>query len=214
MHLVCDERSNTSSKSNDTENFVLNLESRISSVKRRGRRKENKVHICNVCQRSFSQHVVLIRHIRTHNGEKPFSCQYCEKSFAQAATLKNHELIHSGQRPFNCTYCEKRFRGQSARRTHELTHMGIKPFQCKYCKAAFRTKAQRESHCVVHEDTIARPFACTQCHVRYRFRSNLVSHIRFRCSTSPSVNTISSTLGATATQENTTKRNSLDCINS
>lgn len=36
----------------------------------------------------------MVRHIRIHNGSKPFSCNICNKSFTSSSNLKQHSSIH------------------------------------------------------------------------------------------------------------------------
>jgi len=46
------------------------------------------------CDKSFSNQSNKSRHMRTHNGSKPYSCHVCNKRFSQSSNLKVHLKTH------------------------------------------------------------------------------------------------------------------------
>ncbi|KFW62843.1 Zinc finger protein 777, partial [Pygoscelis adeliae] len=45
---------------------------------------------CTDCGKSFGRHADLLRHRRTHTGERPYKCTECDKSFMEKPRLTNH----------------------------------------------------------------------------------------------------------------------------
>lgn len=59
-------------------------------------RKVKSTKLCNVCGRGFLKLAHLIRHVRTHGDERPFSCSKCDKAFARTDALQRHErAVHA-----------------------------------------------------------------------------------------------------------------------
>ncbi|XP_077443494.1 zinc finger protein 513a isoform X2 [Stigmatopora argus] len=66
---------------------------------------KNKLHSCHLCGFSsrYTNHVK--RHMKTHNGEKPFNCPVCSYASAQLVNLQRHLRIHTGEKPYKCESC-------------------------------------------------------------------------------------------------------------
>lgn len=45
---------------------------------------------CQYCSRGFADKISLVRHERTHTGEKPFNCRHCYYSSTQHGNLMRH----------------------------------------------------------------------------------------------------------------------------
>ncbi|XP_065113298.1 zinc finger protein 513a isoform X1 [Paramisgurnus dabryanus] len=89
-----------------------------------------KLHSCTLCgfTSRYTNHVK--RHMKTHNGEKPYGCPLCSYASAQLVNLQRHLRIHTGEKPYKCNHCTFACSSLGNLKRHQRMHTAVSPGQC------------------------------------------------------------------------------------
>ncbi|CRK96499.1 CLUMA_CG009886, isoform A [Clunio marinus] len=113
---------------------------------------------CDVCKKTFAVPARLVRHYRTHTGERPFECEFCHKMFSVKENLQVHRRIHTKERPYKCDVCGRAFEHSGKLHRHMRIHTGERPHKCNICSKTFIQSGQLVIHLRTH--TGEKPYKC------------------------------------------------------
>ncbi|XP_053568414.1 uncharacterized protein LOC128657999 [Bombina bombina] len=131
-------------------------------------------NLCSECGKCFFTKLHLLKHLKIHTGEKPFSCPICGKCFNRKKYLVAHQKIHTGEKRFSCSDCGKCFTRKSTLIMHQKIHTGEKEFSCYECGKCFIKKSNLILHQKTH--TGEKGFSCSDCGKCYSLKSTLLTH--------------------------------------
>ncbi|XP_053567261.1 gastrula zinc finger protein XlCGF8.2DB isoform X1 [Bombina bombina] len=131
-------------------------------------------NLCSDCGKCFLKKSHLLKHLKIHRGENPFSCPICGKFFNHKRNLVAHQKIHTGEKGFSCSNCGKCFNQKSNLITHQKIHTGEKGFLCSDCGKCFNQKTHLLSHQKIHIGE--KGFLCSDCGKCFTHKSNLIRH--------------------------------------
>ncbi|CAL1274678.1 unnamed protein product [Larinioides sclopetarius] len=134
-------------KRNNTECIQSEPQKIASFVKKC---KTKKKHICDICNKEFTNKCGLTNHLLIHAGVKPFACEICYKTFTKKCTLTVHLVTHSTERPFVCEVCDKSFARKNDLKKHQFVHTDKKNYVCDICKADFKHQNNLRRHKMRH----------------------------------------------------------------
>ncbi|GAB1604932.1 transcription factor E4F1-like [Argonauta hians] len=82
--------------------------------------KPTRPYTCQVCKRSFKKIIVLKTHMLTHSDKREHHCLFegCTYAFKTKGSLIRHMRRHTGERPYTCDMCKRTFTESGALSRH------------------------------------------------------------------------------------------------
>ncbi|KAM7292518.1 hypothetical protein ISCGN_025660 [Ixodes scapularis] len=155
--------------------------------------------VCQFCSYSTVYSTTMVRHVRTHTGERPYRCVSCKKGFTTQQQLEKHcsQPLKPCYKPFECNYCSERFptdtmltplrfsrpsgNGHFVVATSRFGHgraaddcFAPKKFQCKLCHYSTNIMTNLKHHIRVHSGE--RPFKCNDCGKGFIQKIQMIKH--------------------------------------
>ena len=118
-----------------------------------------KPYQCDVCNKKFTVNCDLVRHQRTHTGDKPYQCAVCNKKFTGKSNLVQHQITHTGEKthfrdnPYQCAVCNRQFTCKSKLISHQIITQGISHINVLYVTKSLQ---ERVILCITKELTLGR----------------------------------------------------------
>ncbi|XP_049287825.1 zinc finger protein 160-like isoform X2 [Anopheles funestus] len=135
----------------------------------------NDRYKCTVCSKVFRSSEYLVRHRRTHSGERPYQCEICGKNFSTMSYLVIHRRRHTSERPYKCTSCEKAFVDSRALQEHARLHTGDR-VRCEICQKTYSSVSNLIVHRRIHSGI--HPFECDSCGKSFAQKNALKYHLK------------------------------------
>ncbi|XP_055952056.1 ras-responsive element-binding protein 1-like isoform X1 [Argiope bruennichi] len=138
-------------------------------------------HSCDICSYVSVDKSTLIRHLRTHNGERPFQCVICKYAFTTKANCERHvrkrhkklgkaEIRNAMQYNPNMSN-----RSGSDSSTADI---GNSETVCKYCGVDFKYNRVLRHHLrSLHNSCNSKPFSCKVCKYGFSTKNNCIRHV-------------------------------------
>lgn len=55
---------------------------------------EQRIHTCDICQKTFTHMTDLSMHKKYHDPDKKFDCEVCGREFNRLNNLQRHMMVH------------------------------------------------------------------------------------------------------------------------
>jgi len=152
-----------------------------AGVPEHARGGKDKLYLCTVCDKRFTNKKNLSAHRYIHSREDSYACTLCEKRFSSSNDLCRHMNVHTGK--YKCRHCGKCCESSHSLQIHKQSHPGEKRYQCTVCSRLSSCSANLVSHSRIHSGE--KPHKCHVCGKGFSLSGNLTNHVRIHTGEKP-----------------------------
>ncbi|XP_059054539.1 zinc finger protein 271-like [Achroia grisella] len=105
-----------------------------------------KQYSCPVCNKSYSEKYLIMKHVPQHFSAIIHICKDCGKMYNAKNRLVEHTKVHTKDRVHKCSYCDKSFIKSYQLQQHLNKHTGLKPYKCVKCPKSFASAPNWSKH--------------------------------------------------------------------
>ncbi len=163
----------------------------------RGHTQGGHSYACHLCPYTSLDKSTLVRHLRTHNGERPFQCAICKYAFTTKANcerhvkkrhkkLQKHEIRNAMQ--YNPNMSTSSTLSNQKNLAKSDCSLSLSPSSdgfpggfdtvCKYCNVDFKFNRVLRHHLrSLHNSCSRKPYCCTVCKLGFSTKNNCIRHV-------------------------------------
>ncbi|CAN7991523.1 unnamed protein product [Ixodes hexagonus] len=145
---------------------------------------EQQVFPCDSCRKVFTDHSLLLAHLRKHMeikmGTDPrdqtYVCNICDKELKSLSTLRVHVQSHNKVRSFKCDICQEKYTTQGNLRKHKKIHDTTHKYKCSQCPKEFTNNNYMLKH-IKRVHTRDFKYGCSYCPKRFQEQKRFQQHM-------------------------------------
>lgn len=138
--------------------------------------RKNRNRKCDICSKTFCSPKYLMKHVKSHTGDKHFECNVCCKRFTGQDRLNSHYNTHTNDYRYECDRCPKIFKYLTGLTRHEATHTGVKLYKCNLCNKSFTHSYTLSEHLLTHDASNKNRYQCDVCDKGFTRATSLNRH--------------------------------------
>ncbi|CAG2168388.1 unnamed protein product [Oppiella nova] len=162
----------------------------------RGHTQGGHSYACHLCPYTSLDKSTLVRHLRTHNGERPFQCSICKYAFTTKANCERHvrkrhkksqkQEIRSAMQynPNMSTATALSHQNLTKTESNPVLSPASDTFPggfdtiCKYCNVDFKFNRVLRHHLrSLHNSCSRKPYCCSVCKLGFSTKNNCIRHV-------------------------------------
>ena len=166
----------------------------------RGHTKSGHNYVCNMCSYTSLDKSTLVRHLRTHNGERPFQCAICKYAFTTKSNCERHVrkrhkklskpeikssmLFNAGLTKSSPTSDSSQVTIQNITRHNSSPNIsgpewpGPNDTLCRSCNLDLKSNKVLRHHIkTLHNALSQKPYSCTLCKLGFSTKNNCIRHV-------------------------------------